>query len=77
VRSRPHAATSAKGRLIRYFTSTLTLVRGYEGERQHESKEYAQPELNPAIRLSLLGCINKRGAIIAYWPARLGRLIAT
>jgi hypothetical protein len=47
-------------------------VEGYERERQDESKEYAQPELNPAIGLSLLGCINKRDAIIAHWTARQG-----
>jgi len=44
------------------------VVENYQGERQHEGNECAQPELNPAIRLSLLG-------YIAHWPARLGRLI--
>jgi hypothetical protein len=29
------------------------VVKGYEGERQDESKEYAQPELNPVIGPSL------------------------
>jgi len=34
------------------------VVESYHGERQDEGNERAQPELNQAIRVSVLGCIN-------------------